>query len=222
MNFYKLYFKRPLDLTMSFSIMVIFLPLFVLIAVLIKIDSRGGVFFRQERVGAGGHLFRIVKFRSMKRFEDSFNPDGSEISNSLRVTRVGRFLRKYSLDELPQLINIFIGDMSIIGPRPALPYQVDRYNSMQKMRLNVRPGLTGLAQVNGRNRLSWEQKIIFDLKYINNLTLKTDVAIMLKTFPTILDSQSIAFVEHDKISAHVDGVLVDIGLEASGKKDQGK
>ncbi|HHX70950.1 MAG TPA: sugar transferase [Gallicola sp.] len=209
---YKKYFKRFIDVTVSGLSLILLFPIFLIIAVLIKIDSRGPILFTQKRVGEKGRVFRIFKFRTMLTFEDSFYPDGSPIENYDRITKIGKILRKTSIDELPQLINIFIGDMSIVGPRPTLLYQVEKYDEYQARRLDVKPGLTGLAQVNGRNSLSWEQKIQYDIDYVNNITFLNDLKIILKTFVVVFKSKEIEFVSHDEISKHAGDVREDVNI----------
>ena len=155
-------------------------PLIALIAIAIIIDDGRPVFFRQKRVGRFARLFRIWKFRSMfVDADDRLAEDGSVVGN--RITRVGRLLRFSSLDELPQLINILSGDMSFVGPRPSLPEHVDRYTQRQRRRLEVRPGVTGLAQVEGRNTLPWSRRIELDIYYIDNFSLWMDMVILGRT-----------------------------------------
>lgn len=207
---YRKYFKRLVDILGSLFTLSLLSPLFVLIAVAIKINSKGPVFFTQKRVGLNKREFKIFKFRTMLTLENSYYKDGSPIENYDRITSVGRILRKTSLDEIPQIINILIGEMSIIGPRPTLLYQVEKYNSNQMKRLEVKPGLTGLAQVNGRNSLSWEEKINYDLKYVNNISFIGDTIIVLKTILVLFKSDTVEFKAHDEISKHAGDVRDDI------------
>lgn len=207
---YRKHLKRFIDVTASGISLILLSPIFLIIIVLIKIDSKGPALFTQKRVGKEGKEFKIYKFRTMLTFEDSFYPDGSLIENYDRVTKIGNILRKTSIDELPQLINIFIGDMSIVGPRPTLSYQVEKYDDDQARRLKVKPGLTGLAQVNGRNSLSWEQKIQHDIDYIDDITFISDLKIILKTFVVVFKSEKIEFVAHDEISKHAGDVRDDV------------
>jgi len=220
MNFYDSYLKRLMDAVLGIFGVMVLMPLFLFVSAAIKFDSKGPVFFAQDRVGRNGEIFRILKFRTMRIFEESFNPDGSEMENYARVTKVGRFLRKTSIDELPQLINIILGDMSIVGPRPTLPYQVEKYSDYQKRRLLVRPGLTGLAQISGRNSLSWEEKIELDIKYAESVGFVQDLMIILKTLPVVLKAEKQDFVIHDRISQHEGGVLSDVGAKEH-KSDHG-
>lgn len=151
-------------------------------AVAIKLTSRGPVFFRQKRVGRHGELFEVVKFRTMV---DA--PEGNPLfPDEDRITKVGRILRRLSIDELPQLINVARRDMSVVGPRPTLPYQVDRYTSTERRRLDVRPGLTGLAQVRGRNRIGWADRIVHDLEYVERQSLRLDLSILVRSIPIVL------------------------------------
>jgi len=207
---YRKHLKRFIDVTASGISLILLSPIFLIFIVLIKIDSKGPALFTQKRVGKEGKEFKIYKFRTMLTFEDSFYPDGSPIENYDRITKVGNILRKTSIDELPQLINIFIGDMSIVGPRPTLSYQVEKYDDNQARRLKVKPGLTGLAQVNGRNSLSWEQKIQYDIDYVENITFLSDLKIILKTFVVVFKSEKIDFIAHDEISKHGGDVRDDV------------
>lgn len=208
---YDRYIKRITDIFLSCIGLIIFAPLFLLVGIAIKIDSRGPVIFKQCRVGKHGRVFNICKFRTMLTFEDSYFEDGSQMPNNERITKVGKILRNTSIDEIPQLINILAGDMSIVGPRPALEYQAAKYNVIQAQRLCVRPGLTGLAQICGRNGLTWEEKINYDLKYIQSISLLHDVKIIFKTFYVIFKSDQVEFTRHDDISAHGDDILKDVG-----------
>ena len=183
--------KEIYDKILSIAALIILSPLFIIISVLIKLDSRGPVFFIQERAGLKGKLFSSIKFRTMmhKAAERGLGlniKDGDE-----RITRVGRFLRAWSLDELPQLINVLKGDMSIVGPRPTLQYQVELYNDFQRKRLLVKPGITGWAQVNGRNAISWEERIKLDVWYVENWSLWLDFRIMLKTIKVVIKKEGL-------------------------------
>lgn len=173
--------KRVTDIVVSAVGLIALSPLFLLIAAAIKLTSPGPVFFRQERVGKDGRIFRIFKFRTM--IQNAVNhPLGYHTNGSdPRVTRVGRFLRQYSLDELPQFINILLGDMSLVGPRPTLAYQVEKYSDFQRRRLLVRPGVTGFAQVNGRNHLTWPERIERDVWYVDHWSYGLDVSILWQT-----------------------------------------
>lgn len=187
-------------------------PLLVVIGTAIKLDSRGPVIFTQERIGRHGKPFRVLKFRTMLTFESSFQADGTPLSNSERVTHLGRLLRRSSLDELPQLINVLKGEMSIVGPRPTLPYQVEKYTTEQHRRLDVSPGLTGLAQVSGRNSLTWTQKIDLDIDYVDSLSLTLDIRILLRTIRTLFADDT-QFKMPDEISHHSKDAIFDVGYE---------
>jgi undecaprenyl phosphate N,N'-diacetylbacillosamine 1-phosphate transferase len=166
--------------------------------VLIKLDSKGPVFFVQERVGKDGKLFWACKFRTM--IEGAVDQGAGfyiEGQDDPRITRIGRLLRSWSLDELPQLINILKGDMSVVGPRPTLPYQVEQYDQFQRRRLEVKPGLTGWAQVHGRNILSWPERIEHDVWYVDNWSLRLDMEIILKTLPALLKREGL-YADKDK------------------------
>lgn len=154
-------------------------------ALAIRLDSSGPALFTQERIGLGGKPFRVYKFRTMIDGPNPIVPDQS------RITRVGRILRRTSLDELPQLINVANGTMSVVGPRPTLAYQVERYTDRQRRRLDVRPGLTGLAQVSGRNALSWERRIELDVTYVETRSLRLDLSIIARTIKTVISGEGI-------------------------------
>ena len=177
---YKSYCKRVLDLLISLSFIVLIAPVLIVVAILVKTSDGGSVFFSQTRLGQNGRVFRIWKFRSMIEGADDYI-DAAGAPTRMRITWVGKWLRKFSLDELPQLINIVKGDMSIVGPRPALPAQFPRYTDAQRERLAIRPGVTGLAQVNGRNTLPWSKRVEFDIEYVRNVSLYLDIKIVLLT-----------------------------------------
>ncbi|HSG81930.1 MAG TPA: sugar transferase [Gemmatimonadota bacterium] len=173
--------KRALDILLSgFGLLVLALP-FGLAAVAIKRDSAGAVFFRYPRVGKNGRVFIPLKFRTMVEgaMEEGLGTTSS--ASDPRVTRVGRFLRRWAFDELPQLWNVLKGEMSLVGPRPTFAYQVERYDAFQRRRLEVRPGITGWAQINGRNAIDWPRRIQLDVWYVDNATLWLDFKIVVKT-----------------------------------------
>jgi exopolysaccharide biosynthesis polyprenyl glycosylphosphotransferase len=173
--------KRFTDIIASAVGLIVLAPLFLIVAAAIRLTSPGPVFFRQERVGRDGRIFSIFKFRTMTQNAVD-HPLGYHTNGSdPRITPVGRFLRRYSLDELPQFINILKGEMSLVGPRPTLAYQVEKYTNFQKRRLLVSPGVTGMAQVNGRNQLTWPQRIERDVWYVDNWSYGLDLKILLKT-----------------------------------------
>jgi lipopolysaccharide/colanic/teichoic acid biosynthesis glycosyltransferase len=175
-----------MKLWIDFAILLVALIPAILVgticAIGIKVTSRGPIFFRQERVGLNGLVFRVFKFRSMIH-----DPEGNPLfPDDRRITAIGRVLRRYSLDELPQLINVVKGEMSIVGPRPTLPYQVARYTSAQRRRLSVRPGITGLAQIRGRNSIEWDERIEHDLEYIDRQSPWLDLKIVWRSLVSVL------------------------------------
>lgn len=175
--------KRLVDLAVLAVVALPAAVLGALCAVAIRLTSRGPVMFLQERVGMSGELFVVWKFRTM------IDGDNPIIPSADRITKVGRLLRRTSLDELPQLINVARGEMSIVGPRPTLAYQVERWTDRQRGRLDVRPGLTGLAQVNGRNDLSWPERIEYDLEYVETQSALADVAILMRTVTALVGGE---------------------------------
>lgn len=177
--------KRLFDLAVLAVVAVPAVALGAVCAVAVALSSRGPVFFRQERIGMGGRPFRVWKFRTMVHDDNPVFPDAT------RITRVGAWLRRFSLDELPQLVNVATGDMSIVGPRPTLAYQVERYDDRQRRRLAVRPGLTGLAQVSGRNSLPWAQRIELDVTYVETQSPLLDLRLIARTAATILSGHGV-------------------------------
>ena len=165
----------------------------------VKLTSRGPVFFRQKRVGMNASPFEVMKFRTMVDGDNPIFPDAT------RITSAGRWLRRLSLDELPQLINVARGEMSVVGPRPTLQYQVDRYDDHQRLRLCVRPGLTGLAQIRGRNNLSWAQRIDFDIEYVRTQSLWVDIKILFGTVRVLLSGEGAEGHPQDDPLATPDG-----------------
>lgn len=195
-HFYRHYVKRPVDSAASLLGLVLLSPLFGLIALLIKLDSPGPVFFRQKRVGKSGREFWFFKFRSMvqdaeaKKSElmhlNELEGPVFKISDDPRVTRIGGFLRRTSLDELPQLINVLRGDMSLVGPRPPLPNEVEKYEGWQRQRLDVVPGITCLWQISGRNHIGFTEWMRLDIEYIRKQSLTLDVKILARTVPAVV------------------------------------
>ena len=175
--------KRIFDILTSGVALVVLLPIFAIIGIFIKLDSKGPVFFVQERAGKDGKIFRAYKLRTM--IENSYNMGKGLRQNDPRITRVGKQLR-WGIDELPQIVNVFKGDMSLVGPRPTLPEQVSRYSKEHRRRLEMKPGLTGWALVNGRNILSWLERIKFDIWYIDHWSLWLDVKILFKTIWVVI------------------------------------
>lgn len=181
--------KRLIDIIGSGLGLAVLIPLFVVVAVLIKLTSHGPVFFKYERIGKDGKPFLPYKFRTMKvgAIKEGLGVNISK--DDYRITRVGNFLRNWGIDELPQLINVLKGEMSLVGPRPTLRYQVEHYNDFQKKRLLVKPGLTGWALIHGRNSLSWEKRIKYDVWYAEHWSIWLDFSIMLKTLYYIFIKQ---------------------------------
>lgn len=187
----ELFIKRVFDLIFSFLVVSVFLPLILIIGFLIKLDSKGGVFYLQDRLGENEKTFKIIKFRTMVANAEKIGARLRVEKNDPRITKIGAFLRKTSLDEIPQFFNVLKGDMSVVGPRPALVSNLKKYSPEQKRRLLMKPGITGLAQIKGRAALSWPERIEYDLKYIENYSLKMDFIIILKTFSCIFKPRNI-------------------------------
>ena len=199
----QLFIKRTVDIVASLVgiILLTVIPVLIIVPIWIKLDSRGPAVFTQDRTGKNGKTFKIYKFRTMRIPEDSLDENGEQLEPKKRITRAGKFLRKTSLDELMQLFNVLKGDMSLVGPRPTLPYQMERYDERQLHRLDMRPGVTGWAQVNGRNDLSWTEKIEYDLEYVENYSLWFDIKILFKTVGVVFKSEGIEFTKSDAINA---------------------
>jgi len=173
--------KRAMDLAIAGLAAIVVLPLMAIIAIVIRLDSPGPALLRQTRVGRHGEDFELFKFRTMVVGAHTMGAGWLVAERDPRITRVGHFLRRWSLDELPQLFNVLRGDMSIIGPRPTLRYQVEQYTDFQRRRLEVRPGITGWAQVQGRNDLPWPQRIELDVHYVDHRSLRLDLEILRRT-----------------------------------------
>lgn len=189
--------KRAFDIIVSAAILITLSPLFLLVALLIRLDSKGSVFFYQNRVGKRGRLFKMYKFRSMyidaeqrkatlMRQNEMAGGVLFKMKEDPRVTRVGRLIRKYSIDELPQLWNVLNGDMSLVGPRPPLPVEVEQYTPYQRRRLAVTPGITCIWQVSGRSEIPFQKQVELDLQYIANQSFWYDMALLVKTVPAVL------------------------------------
>ena len=183
------YIKRILDIISSLLAIIILSPLLGMLTVIGAFEMKGNPFFTQERPGKDEKIFKLVKFRTMTNAKDK---DGNLLSDADRLTKYGKFLRNTSLDELPELFNILKGDMSVIGPRPLLVESLSYYNQREKHRHDVRPGLTGLAQVNGRNSLDWEHRFECDVEYVENLSFFSDVKILLKTIQKVIQRSDVA------------------------------
>ena len=186
---YRAYGKSSLDFFFGVIAFIILLPVFIIVTAILAISNNGNPFFFQRRPGLHGKIFRIVKFKTMNDSKDTY---GNLFSDDKRITRVGNFIRKTSLDEIPQLINVIIGDMSFVGPRPLLVEYLSLYNERQSKRHTVKPGITGWAQVNGRNAINWEQKFEYDVWYVNNISFKTDLTILWMTFSKVFKKEGIS------------------------------
>jgi len=178
--------QRVIDLTIACAAAVVVAPLMALIAIAIRLDSRGPALLRQTRVGRHGRDFELLKFRTMVVGAHTMGDGWLVAERDPRITRVGHFLRRWSLDELPQLVNVLRGDMSIVGPRPTLRYQVDQYTDAQRRRLEVRPGITGWAQVQGRNTLPWPERIELDVWYVDHRSLRLELEILRRTLRVLV------------------------------------
>lgn len=185
--------KRLCDFLVALVALVIFAPLMAVVALAIRLSMGAPVLFRQVRPGYRGRLFTVYKFRTMRH---ALGPDGKPLPDAERLTRVGTFVRKTSLDELPQLWNVLRGDMSLVGPRPLLVEYLPRYNEHQARRHEAPPGITGLAQVKGRNLLSWEEKFDLDVWYVDHWSLALDLRILLATVATVLKREGVSQAGH--------------------------
>lgn len=186
---YKNYIKRLFDFIIALIGIIILSPIFIIVTIGLYFANQGKPFFVQARPGLNEKIFHIIKFKTMN---DKTDAQGNLLSDAERLTPIGAFVRKTSLDEIPQLINVLKGDMSIVGPRPLLPQYLSLYNEKQKKRHNVRPGITGWAQVNGRNAISWQKKFELDVWYVENISLKTDVLVFLTTFKKVFFREGIS------------------------------
>lgn len=197
-----LFFKRLFDIVCSLFAIIVLSPVFIIVSILIKLDSRGPVFFIQDRCGKNGKIFKMLKFRSMVNNAEDLLDDLKDkneqtgpvfkIKDDPRITKVGRFIRKTSIDELPQLFNILKGDMSIVGPRPPIVREVKEYNNYQRLRLTVKPGLTCYWQTMGRNTLGFDEWVELDIKYIQERNFWLDLKLIFKTFKVFLGDENAA------------------------------
>lgn len=185
--------KRIIDLFGSFTLLIVFSPIMLIVGVTIRISMGSSIIFKQVRPGVHGKPFKIYKFRTMA---DIRGDNGKMLPGSLRLTKVGIFLRKYSLDELPQLFNVIKGDLSLVGPRPLLMEYLPLYTKEQARRHEVKPGITGWAQINGRNSISWEEKFLFDIWYVNNQSLSLDLKIMFLTIKKVFKKEGVSAKGH--------------------------
>ncbi len=205
---YARFFKRILDFILSLFALAVLSPVLLILIILGAVNMKGNPFFTQLRPGKDEKIFRLIKFRTMTNQKDK---EGNLLPDDVRLTKYGKFLRSTSLDELPELLNILVGDMSIVGPRPLLVKYLPRYNEEQKHRHDVRPGLTGYAQANGRNAVTWEDKFKMDVWYTRNISLKLDVKIILDTVKCVL--------KRDGISSESSATMEEfMGSEATDEK----
>src|SRR5690606_34405058 len=186
---YKNYFKRLFDFLAALIGLICLSPIFIIVSIGLYFANQGRPFFFQARPGRDEHIFKIIKFKTMN---DKKDVHGKLLPDADRLTSIGAFVRKTSLDEIPQLINVLKGDMSVIGPRPLLPQYLSLYNAEQKRRHDVRPGITGWAQVNGRNAISWKRKFELDVEYVDNLSLLMDLKVFFTTFKKVFKSEGIS------------------------------
>ncbi|HTD39028.1 MAG TPA: sugar transferase [Mucilaginibacter sp.] len=190
---YNRIFKRVFDFILSFILFVALCPLFFIVIVLLLIANNGRVFFCQPRPGRKEQIFKVIKFKTMNDRKDS---DGSLLPDAERLTTIGKFVRRTSLDEIPQLLNVIKGDMSLVGPRPLLVEYLPLYNEVQRHRHDVRPGITGWAQINGRNAISWAEKFEYDIWYVNHQTFLIDLKILWLTIARVFKSEGINQAGH--------------------------
>jgi len=193
MQLYRNFLKRCFDFIVSLIAFSLLFPLFILVTALLYIANQGSPFFVQPRPGKNGRVFKLVKFKTMNDKKDAA---GNLLSDAERLTPIGKFIRKTSLDEIPQLINVIKGEMSLIGPRPLLVEYLPLYNDAQKRRHNVRPGITGWAQVNGRNAIGWKEKFELDVWYVDNMSLLLDCRIIIFTMMKVVKSEGVSQQGH--------------------------
>lgn len=186
---YRYFFKRLIDFTIVLIALLIIWPFLVVITIWLHYANKGaGAFFFQERPGLNGKIFKVIKFKTMTDERDS---NGELLPDEARITKVGKFVRSTSIDELPQLINVLKGDMALIGPRPLLVKYLPYYTDREKLRHTVRPGISGWAQVNGRNTISWDKKLAYDVEYVENLSFMMDVRVILKTIKNVIAREGV-------------------------------
>lgn len=187
-GFYRRFVKRPMDFILSLIAIIVLSPVFIFVAILVRIKLGSPVIFKQKRPGLNEKIFTMYKFRTMT---DARDDNGELLPDSERLTKFGHFLRSTSLDELPELFNILKGDMSIVGPRPLAVIYLPYYNQNERLRHTVRPGLTGLAQINGRNTVNWEERFNFDIKYVKNISFLLDMFIMFRTLLKVFKREGV-------------------------------
>lgn len=210
---YAKYFKRMLDFILSLIALIILSPILLIVAILVRIKLGSPIIFKQQRPGKDEKIFTLYKFRTMT---DKKDENGNLLPDSERLTKFGKLLRSTSLDELPELINILKGDMAIVGPRPLLVEYLPYYTEEEKHRHDVRPGLTGLAQVNGRNSISWEEKFKYDVQYVKKITFLGDLKIILKTVKKTVKREDILVGKEFKV-----GKFIDQRIEKQNRLEEG-
>ena len=194
MQLYRRFFKRPFDIILALIAITLLSPVLLVVALLVRINLGSPIIFKQHRPGMNEQIFMMYKFRTMT---DERDTNGELLPNKVRLTNFGRLLRATSLDELPELLNILKGDMSFIGPRPLVPEYLPYYTEEERMRHSVKPGLSGLAQINGRNIASWEQRFHYDIEYVNNITFLGDLKIIVKTMMKVIKKDDIGEIGVD-------------------------
>ncbi|MFD2036882.1 sugar transferase [Belliella marina] len=190
---YQKFGKRVVDLGLALSLLTVFFPIFLIVCILLLVKNKGALFFYQDRPGLNGKVFKIIKFKTMV---DAFDQEGRPLSDAERITQTGALVRKTSFDEFPQLFNVIIGEMSMVGPRPLLVEYLPLYDDLQQQRHTVKPGITGWAQINGRNAISWEKKFELDIWYVNHIGLLLDLKILLLTFGNVLQGKGVSQQGH--------------------------
>ena len=213
---YRNYFKRVIDFIISLVALIILSPFFLVFIILGAIIMRGNPFFGQDRPGKDEKVFKLIKFRSMSNKKDK---EGKLLPDKYRITKYGEFIRATSIDELPELINVLKGDMALVGPRPLLVEYLPYYTEKEKHRHDVRPGITGLAQVNGRNYITWEETFEYDVEYVNNITLLGDINILFKTIAKVIKREDITDAtdtDTDSEGRHVHDAL---NIERAGREN---
>lgn len=194
---YRRFFKRPMDFFLSLIAIIILSPVLLIVSILVRVKLGSPIIFKQERPGLNEKIFTMYKFRTMTDGKDA---EGKLLPDSVRLTKFGRLLRATSLDELPELFNILKGDMSIVGPRPLLEKYLPYYSARERLRHSVRPGLSGLAQINGRNNLDWNNRLGLDVEYVQNIRFYTDLVIILKTVLKAIKREDITIVDQSDLS----------------------
>jgi len=199
-NIYQSFLKRWCDVILSLSALIVLLPVFLLVGLLLYVANEGaGVFFLQRRPGKNAKIFELIKFKTMT---DKKDKNGILLPDAERLTRIGRFIRSFSMDELPQFINILKGEMSFIGPRPLAEVYLPYYSELERHRHNVRPGITGLAQINGRKALTWEQRFCYDIEYVNNISFLLDFKIFVMTIIKIVKRENVNVDSQGAVDFH--------------------